>query len=333
MKSIAVVVLNYKGWQDTLECIESLQSQDYTNYKIIIVDNHSDNESLGKFKDWADGKIVLESEYFLHTPEQKVLHYIEYDTEEALKGGDPEKERNQSLNGMSESIVIINNSENFGFSGGNNIGAKYAEKNNYDYILLLNNDTVIIDKHFLSKSVEPFLTDGDVYLTGPNIINFDSTFDSPMIEDTFYGNLIYLSFLNKFRKLMNCPSIYIDVKAISSRKPIQVFKVSGACMMFKTERLKEIDYLDENVWLSSEEAIVSEKVKIKGGKVMFQPLTTLIHKKAQSPRPQEDKYNILKNHYKQREYFNRTYRDYGSFKMGLIKIMTNFRLFIVKVGG
>lgn len=333
MKTIAIVVLNYKGWLDTLECVESLQSQEYKNYKIIIVENNSENESLAKFKSWANGEENLESEYFLHKPANKLLPYIEYDTEEALNGGDSEKEKSLSIYPLNESVVIINNKENLGFSGGNNVGAKYAEKNNYDYILLLNNDTVIIDRDFLKKLIAPFQKYKSVYLTGPNIINFDQTFDSPIIEDTFYGNLFYLSFLNKFRKILNCPSIYTDVKAISSPKAIKVFKVSGACMMFSTSRFKEIDYLDENVWLSSEEAIISEKIKSKGGDVIFQPLTTLIHKKAQSPRPKSDKYNILKNHYSQREYFNRTYRNYGKIRMGVIKVTSILRLLITRIRG
>ena len=32
MKKIAVVILNYKGWLDSLECFESLMSQDYDNF-------------------------------------------------------------------------------------------------------------------------------------------------------------------------------------------------------------------------------------------------------------------------------------------------------------
>lgn len=331
MKSIAVVILNYKGWQDTLECIESLQSQDYENFRIIIVDNNSENGSLEKFREYAEGKIYLQSKYFVHIPKTIKRPYIEYDTETAIKGGTPEQE--EFIGGLQtdKGIVIINNAKNLGFSGGNNVGAKYAEKRGYEYVLLLNNDTIIVDKDFLSKLISPFNQNNNIYLVGPKINNFDSTFDSPIIEDTFMGNLLYLPILNMFRKMLNCPSIYIDIKAISSPNPIPVFKISGACMMFKSSRLKEIDYLDENVWLSSEEAIISEKIKQKKGIIVFQPLTILIHKKAQSPRPKSDKYYILKEHYKQREYFNRTYRHYNPIEMGLIKFSTNLRLILIKL--
>lgn len=50
-------------------------------------------------------------------------------------------------------LRIIKNSENYGFTGGNNIGIKYAMKHiNPDYILLLSNDT-IVDPKFLTELV------------------------------------------------------------------------------------------------------------------------------------------------------------------------------------
>lgn len=45
MKEIAIVILNYLNWHDTIECVESLRNQTNKNHKIIIVDNHSENKS------------------------------------------------------------------------------------------------------------------------------------------------------------------------------------------------------------------------------------------------------------------------------------------------
>jgi hypothetical protein len=116
------------------------------------------------------------------------------------------------------------------------------------------------------------------------------------------------------------------MKAISSPKPIPIYKISGACMAFKSSFLEEIGYLDENVWLSCEESIIAEQVIKKDGKVYFQPLTEIIHKKMQSPRSDKSRFGILKNHFKQRRYFLKTYRGYGLFKMTLIELTHNLRL-------
>jgi GT2 family glycosyltransferase len=43
---IAVVVLHYHNLADTLECLDSLQSQNYDNYEVILVDNGSHDPHL-----------------------------------------------------------------------------------------------------------------------------------------------------------------------------------------------------------------------------------------------------------------------------------------------
>ena len=50
-------------------------------------------------------------------------------------------------------IKLIVNKENLGYSKGNNVGIQYAINNKADYVLVLNNDTVV-DPHFLSKLVK-----------------------------------------------------------------------------------------------------------------------------------------------------------------------------------
>lgn len=57
MGSISFVILNYKTWQESVACAESiLQSQGYDNYRIVIVDNGSENESVQKLKEHFSGE-------------------------------------------------------------------------------------------------------------------------------------------------------------------------------------------------------------------------------------------------------------------------------------
>jgi GT2 family glycosyltransferase len=44
------VIVNWNGWQDTLECLASLQKQDYGNLHVIVVDNGSTNESVERIR-------------------------------------------------------------------------------------------------------------------------------------------------------------------------------------------------------------------------------------------------------------------------------------------
>ena len=47
---IKIIILNYNGREDTIECINSLLKIDYKNYKILLVDNNSSDGSLEDFK-------------------------------------------------------------------------------------------------------------------------------------------------------------------------------------------------------------------------------------------------------------------------------------------
>ena len=65
-------------------------------------------------------------------------------------------------------IKVIYNKENLGFSGGNNVGIKYALENGADYVLILNNDTIASDD-FLVKLVEAGESDKKIGFLGPKI--------------------------------------------------------------------------------------------------------------------------------------------------------------------
>jgi GT2 family glycosyltransferase len=56
---VAIVVLNWNGWKDTLACLESLQRVTYPNCRVLVVDNGSTDDSLARIAGWvgrqADG--------------------------------------------------------------------------------------------------------------------------------------------------------------------------------------------------------------------------------------------------------------------------------------
>jgi GT2 family glycosyltransferase len=43
---VYIIILNYNGWKDTLECLASLEKLNYSNYKIIVIDNASQDDSV-----------------------------------------------------------------------------------------------------------------------------------------------------------------------------------------------------------------------------------------------------------------------------------------------
>ena len=50
MKRVAIVVLNWNGWQDTVACVASLQPVTYRDLEILVVDNGSTDDSVAEIR-------------------------------------------------------------------------------------------------------------------------------------------------------------------------------------------------------------------------------------------------------------------------------------------
>jgi len=141
-KKAYIVILNWNGWRDTVECLESVFRNDYPLYQVIVCDNNSTDGSLEFIKAWADGRVSVEpgskDERIIQCimpPVKKPLGYAEYNRKEAELGG-----RSDALD---VPLILIQTGQNLGYAGGNNVGLRYAlSKGDFDFIWILNNDTV-----------------------------------------------------------------------------------------------------------------------------------------------------------------------------------------------
>ncbi len=78
----------------------------------------------------------------------------------------------ECLEEMYPSIEIIRNSKNLGFAEGNNVGMRRALAGGADYVLLLNNDT-IVDRYFLDRLVAAAEGDQTIGFAGPKVYYLD----------------------------------------------------------------------------------------------------------------------------------------------------------------
>ncbi len=167
---VSILILNWNGWEDTIECLESLYQINYPNYTVIVVDNDSKDDSVNKIKEYCKGEIKVESEFFKYYPGNKPIEVYEF-TEEETKGLKVDEEFLKSSS--NEKLVLLVNSENYGFAEGNNIGIRYVLNTfNSDYILLLNNDTVV-EENFLNSLVKVAENDAEIGILGPKIYYYD----------------------------------------------------------------------------------------------------------------------------------------------------------------
>lgn len=129
MSRVYILLVNWNGWADTVKCLESVSHLDYPDFRIIVCDNASEDDSLVRIKAWAQAK---------STP------CIEMEQSVAENGGDREAD---------PLLLLVKNRENLGFAGGNNVGLRYVQaRGDADYVWLLNNDTVV-DNYALAALV------------------------------------------------------------------------------------------------------------------------------------------------------------------------------------
>ncbi|MDO5835808.1 MAG: glycosyltransferase family 2 protein [Methanobacterium sp.] len=169
---VAIIILNWNGWKDTLECLESVYQINYPEYDVVVVDNNSNDDSLEKIENYCAGKIKVESSFFEYQDKNPVKIF-EYTNNKLENSKIPERNDINSINSH-EKLTLIKNDKNYGFAKGNNIGIRYAMKNlDIEYVLLLNNDTVV-DKDFLTELVNVAKNNNNIGFVGPKVYIYSS---------------------------------------------------------------------------------------------------------------------------------------------------------------
>lgn len=136
MEKVYVVLLNYNGSGDTIECLESLLKSDYGNYQIIVVDNSESTTPYDNLIAWAKGdvpQVPTKFERIVYPLVEKPVDYISIGERELL---DKEWENR---------IIFCKAEQNKGFAAGNNVALQYVLRYGAgtSFAWLLNNDTVV----------------------------------------------------------------------------------------------------------------------------------------------------------------------------------------------
>ncbi|MBP1945598.1 glycosyltransferase family 2 protein [Methanobacterium petrolearium] len=261
---LSIIILNWNGWQDTIECLESVFQNNHPNYNVIVVDNDSNDESVQKIKEYCNGKIKIKSTFFRYDPNNKPLEILETEPDNNFQ-------RKKIVESSSPTLFLIKNNKNEGFAEGNNIGIRYALNNlNPDYILLLNNDTVV-DKEFLVQMLKISENNDKIGITGPKIYYYDE----PNRIWFAKGKISW-----KFCRGLNTGHNEIDVGQHDHVTEVEY--VSGCAFLIKKEVVDKIGLFDKRFFLYFEEIDLALKASKIGYKSFFVPGGKIWHKVSRS---------------------------------------------------
>jgi len=218
MPKVAIIVLNWNNRVDTLECLQSLQSIDYIDHEVIVVDNGSTDDSVSEIKRQYPGLTLLETK------------------------------------------------KNLGFAGGNNEGIRLALQKAVDYVLLLNNDTVV-DPKFLDRLVEAMESSPEIGIAGPKIYYFKE----PNRIWFAGGKINYRS-----GNTSHVGELELDKGQYDEIRDTDF--MTGCAMLIKRKVLDDIGLLDDRMFLYYEDSDFCARAHRRGYRIQVVPSSFIWHK-------------------------------------------------------
>lgn len=181
------------------------------------------------------------------------------------------------LKNYSKKILFLKNKENLGYAAGNNAAIKMVLKKKSDYILLLNNDT-IVTSNFLKELVKFAERNPKVGIISPKIYNLEKGAHKVWFAG---GKINWL-----------IGKAYHIEKDLKEEKPKQSI-APGCAMLIKREVFKDIGLLPEEYFFYLEDTDFCLKAKEKGWEVVYYPKVHIFHKA-------EQKHSLFTLYYYQR---------------------------------
>ena len=181
------------------------------------------------------------------------------------------------------SYKLIVNKVNLGYTGGNNIGIKYAIDQGADFVMVLNNDT-IVNKYLLTEFLKTSKRDPKAGILSPKIYfapGFEFHKDRYSKENL--GKVLWYA-----GGQIDWDNVYGKNRGVDEVDKGQYDKVeeidfaTGTCMFVSRSVLEKIGLFDKKYFMYYEDMDLSMRIKKAGFKVLYVPSANVWHKVAQS---------------------------------------------------
>ena len=236
--AVAIIVLNWNGWQDTLQCLDSLRKVENPTIRVYVVDNGSTNESVPKLRSYL-----------------------------------------ANLN-EGEDMVLIENEENLGFSGGMNVGMQRALDDGYDWLLLLNND-VIVDARFLVPMLNAADEDAQIGMVNPKIY----LLEEPDMFWSIGGRVNWMK-----TRGWHVGYRERDIGQYDQPPVQETAYATGGCVLLRRAMLEQIGLMPDIYFVYYEDVEWSLRAQRAGWRTVVVPEAKIWHKGAASAKEASDTY-------------------------------------------
>lgn len=281
---ISVIILGYNSKKYLKWCFDSVLTQTHPNLEIIFVDNAS-----------TDDSIEFVEQYITRTKKQE----------------------------NKRTIRIIMNRENFGYTGGNNIGIKAS---NGEFILCLNPD-IILDKNYIKNIINLFQKNPKIGAAAGKLLKFK--FHNNTIEKT---NIIDSCGFKIFKSHRVIEQGGGEIDKGQYDITAKVFGVSGAAPILRKSALDNIckhlhkafvnnshNYFDNDFFAYKEDVDLAFRIMHAGCESWFEPKAIAWHHRWETgTRDDEKSKDIISRRRKRSKFVN-----YFSYRNHLYFLLKN----------
>jgi len=178
--------------------------------------------------------------------------------------------------------VLLRSDENLGTAGGNNRGIAYCLEHGFDYVLVLNNDTVLTED-FLERLVAAA---GERTIVVPKILYH---YDHRLIS-THAGGFDWSRgvFRHTFHGRPDSPA---------ASTPCEIETASFCCALVPAAAFREVGLLDERFFMYYEETDWLRQARGRGYRLLYRPEAVIYHRESASSGPPGEGWMTPFKHY------------------------------------
>jgi hypothetical protein len=264
-KKLAVILINWNGHADTIECIESIQASSLKDLSVFVIDNYSSDNSVKLLTKWAKENNSWGKWSISNLKDFKTI-----------------------ANFSNNTVYLVKSGENLGFAGGNNAIWATLYKD-FEYVLILNNDTVV-DKNALLTMVKTMDEHHDIAALSCDIRYYQNPNQLWRAGGKFawYGDRKYYQ------------QQKIDAWKKSGDNLIETEFITGCAMVVRKSTVENIGLYTERFFFGEEDFNYCQRLKRAGLRVSTILSATIYHKVSGSIKKQQAPYNKFILHYTNR---------------------------------
>lgn len=273
-RPIWIVLLNWKGADDTISCIDSLLATGEDNWRLAVCDNASPDDSLARLRAALGDRF-----------RDDWMEVSEADVAEAQ---------------ASARAVLIRNADNYGYAGGNNVGLRLALRDpEMTHCWVLNNDTEVAPDA-LSQVLAHAAAHPDQGIVGSTL----AYHDRPNIMQAA-GGAQYNRWTGMVRLIGHAQPVAEATRFAGTRLDFVV----GAAMLISRPWLEQVGLMDASYFLYLEEVDYCRK-GVGRFALGYAPASLVYHKEGGSTGGKRQDISLLADFYNIRNRLRITWRHF-----------------------